>query len=284
MRTRLFLPLMLALTCSVASAQVSFRCTAEEKRVYDQHPQEIFDKTMYRAAEACEQIYQKYYVPEAKHAQIEQYVRNREFHKICLEYTMPDSLKERVRWKIRLDEHYQDSIDRVLIPEHVNKVSGDNISLALHLDKQLRLDSAQYEYMLTKALDMTRRIRRNRTLNVWSEEMDILRQTLSKEQLNTFFNNKNAIKVTRDAKQAWQRICEAGLEAEVDSVREMNYVISYYNEWHKIDDLYRSHSSSRKKYLAELAKKMPPMLRMLDALDKKKKVDADDNLGKEFVW
>lgn len=281
------LAIVLIQFCSSATAQ-TFRCTVAEKEVWDKHEKEIMSRTSYRTAEECERLYQRYMVPKDKRSLIEGYVRNREFHKVCLEYTMPDSLRERVRWKIRLDNHYQDSIDRVLIPEYTNKISGDNISFALHFSKQIHLDSVQYEYLLAKALDMTHRIRKDRMLNVWNEEMDLLRKTLDKKQLDTFFTIKNGIIVSREARQAWKRICDAGLESEVDSAKEMNLAISYYHERQKIKDIYRYYGTPQKKYLAELSRQMPLIVRMVDALDKKARMEEDEKkngtLGKEYVW
>jgi len=266
----------------------TFRCTVAEKEVWDKHSDEIQSKTSYRAAEEFERICQHYYVPKEKKTLIEGYVRDREFHKVCLEYMLPDSLKLRVMRKIRIDEHYQDSIDRVLIPEYTNKISGYNISFALHFCRKIHLDSAQFEYLLVKALDMTHRIRKDRTLNVWNEEMDLLGKTLDKKQLDRFFTIKNGISVSKEARQAWKRICDAGLENEVDSAREMNLAISYYHERQKIKDIYRYHGTQQKKYLSELSKKMPLIVRMVDALDKKERMEEDEKkngtIGKEFVW
>ncbi len=287
MKNKILLSIALALIHSTAWAQF-YRCTKAEKDVFDQHPDEILNLTRFRTDEECVRLNVRYYIPADKQPLIRQYVSNREFHKVCLEYLLPDSLQQRVLAKIRLDEHYQDSIDMILIPEFENKVSGDNISFALHSRKHIKLDTAQYEYLLAKAIDMTHRIRRNRTLNVWNEEMDVLRKTLSKEQLYKFFRNKNSPKVTEEARQAWKRICEAGLSEQLDSAKDMSLAISYFNERQKIKDIYRYYGTSQKKYLAELSKQMPPMVKMLDAIDKKarKKEEEKKNgtVGKEFIW
>ena len=287
MKKKNLLSITLVMVCSTASAQ-PFRCTDAEKEVWDKHADEVLGRTMYRASEESERIFLRYMVPKDKRALIEEYVRNREFHKVCLEYTMADSLEQRVRWKVRLDRHYQDSIDRVLIPEYTNKVSGDNVSFALHFSRQIHLDSAQYEYLLAKALDMTHRIRKDRMLNVWNEEMDLLRKTLDEKQLDRFFTIKNGTKVAREARQAWDRIREVGLESEVDSVREMSLAVSYFHERQKIKDIYRYYGTPQKKYLAELSKKMPLIVRMVDALDKKARLEEDEKkngtIGKEYVW
>ncbi len=287
MRKRILLSIMLALMYSMAFAQY-YRCTKAEKDIFDLCSDEILNRTEYRTDEECARLNECYYIPTEKQSLIRQYISNREFHKVCLEYLIPDSLQQRVRSKIKIDEHYQDSIDRILIPELENKISGDNISFALHSKKYLKLDTAQYEYLMAKALDMTHRIRKNRTLNVWNEEMEVLKKTLSKKQLYIFFRNKNSSKITAEADLAWKRICEAGLSEQLDSVKEMNLAISYFYERQKIMDLYRYYGTSKKKHLAELNKQMPKIVLMLDAIDKKKRlVEKEKEKGtvsKEFVW
>ena len=287
MSNRIIMSIAMALICSMAIAQ-TYRCTRAEKEVFDQYPDEILHRTNYRTDEECVRLNARYYIPADKQALIRQYVSNREFHKVCLEFLLPDSLQQRVKRKIGLDEHYQDSIDMVLIPEYGNKISGDNISYALHSRKYIKLDDAQYDYMLAKALDMAHRIRRNRTLNVWNEEMEIIRKTLSKEQLYKFFRNKNSAKVTKEARQAWKRICEAGLDTQLDSVKDMSLAISYFNERQRIKDIYRYYGTSQKKYLAELSRHMPPMIKMLDSLDKKARMEEQEKkngtVGKDFIW
>ncbi len=118
--------------------------------------------------------------------------------------------------------------------------------------------------------------------------MDLLRKTLDKKQLDRFFTIKNGIIVSREARQAWKRICDAGLESEVDSAKEMNLAISYYHERQKIKDIYRYYGTPQKKYLAELSRQMPLIVRMVDALDKKARMEEDEKkngtIGKEYVW
>ena len=114
MSNRIIMSIAMALICSMAIAQ-TYRCTRAEKEVFDQYPDEILHRTNYRTDEECVRLNARYYIPADKQALIRQYVSNREFHKVCLEFLLPDSLQQRVKRKIRLDEHYQDSIDMVLI-------------------------------------------------------------------------------------------------------------------------------------------------------------------------
>ena len=113
-----------------------------KKNIFDLYSDEILNRTEYRTDEECARLNECYYIPTEKQSLIRQYISNREFHKVCLEDLIPDSLQQRVRSKIKIDEHYQDSIDRILIPELENKISGDNISFALHSKKYLKLDTA----------------------------------------------------------------------------------------------------------------------------------------------
>lgn len=279
--------LSMSFLCACISGMAQeYRCTQAEKAVFDKYSEMILMRTSYRAAEELMRLELTYSVPAEKRSLIKHFVDNREFHKVCIEILCDDSLKKRVQWKMNIDAAYQDSIDKVLIPVYVNKISGDNISFALYCKKGLHLDNAQYEYLLSKALDMAHKIKRNRTVNLWNEEMDALKKTLTKKQLNVFFQNKNAVKVTQEAKDAWNKICEYGLAEQVDSAKQMNLAISYFNERLKIKDLYRYYGTAQKKYLAELDRQKPLIVKMLDAIDKNKRLkeQKQDNIGKEFVW
>lgn len=197
-------------------------------------------------------------------------------------YLYRKSTKNRVHAKMRLDSIYRDSVNMILIP--YNRISGENISYALRIYKAFDLDSVQLGYLKQKALDIARRLYKDPRLNTWSEEMDILRQTLDKDQIISFFQIKDCIIINKNMEDAWTKLKEAGLTEKLDSAREMSYAYRYYSEEAKINGLYRYYGTSKKKYLAELRKHMPLMVKMLDGLNKHRKVQTEKNVGKEFVW
>lgn len=82
--------------------------------------------------------------------------------------------------------------------------------------------------------------------------------------------NKNANIVTKEIDDGWQRLIETGLSEKLDSAKEYPLAYAYYHERQMIKDLFRNYGTTQKKYLAELDRHMPPMVKMIATLDKKK--------------
>lgn len=230
-----------------------------------------------------------YNVPFDKMNQLVEFVKNREKRKLCYNTVYADSLLKRVMCKMEIDSLYRDSINTILIPLPNSRISGENISLALQNSKSLRLDDAQYDNMMEQAVDMARQIRRNRTLNVWNREMEVLRKTLTSDQLTYFFVIKNLDKVSAEIDNGWKKLTNAGLTENLDSVKEFPLAFRYYQEYYKIKDLYRYYGTSQKKHIAELEKRKPAMVQLLATLDKntreqEKNKHKTKTIGKEFVW
>ena len=230
-----------------------------------------------------------YNVPFERMDKLFTFIKNREMRKYCYNTIYADSILKRVMCKMEIDSLYRDSINTVLIPLSENKISGENISYALRSSEALQLDKAQYDYMMDKAVDMARRIHKDRTLNVWNEEMDVLRKSLTSKQLTYFFVIKNLDKVSADIDNGWKKLVNAGLAAQLDSAKEFPLAFKYYQEWYKIKDIYRYYGTSQKKYIAELEKHKPAMVQMIATLDKnereqKKNKQKTKTIGKEFVW
>lgn len=230
-----------------------------------------------------------YNVPFDKMNQLTALIKNREMRKLCYNTIYADSLLRRVMCKMEIDSLYRDSINTILIPLPNSRISGENISLALQNSKSLRLDDAQYDNMMEQAVGMARQIRKNRTLNVWNWEMEVLRKTLTPDQLTYFFVIKNLDKVSTEVDNGWKKLADAGLTEQLDSIEEFPLAFRYYQEYYKIKDLYRYYGTSQKKHIAELEKRKPAMVQLLATLNKstreqEKNKHKTKTIGKEFVW
>ena len=230
-----------------------------------------------------------YNVPFDKMNQLTALIKNREMRKLCYNTIYADSLLKRVMCKMEIDSLYRDSINTILIPLPNSRISGENISLALQNSKSLRLDDAQYDNMMEQAVGMARQIRKNRTLNVWNLEMEVLRKTLTPDQLTYFFVIKNLDKVSTEVDNGWKKLADAGLTEQLDSIKEFLLAFRYYQEYYKIKDLYRYYGTSQKKHIAELEKRKPAMVQLLATLNKstreqEKNKHKTKTIGKEFVW
>ena len=280
----ILLSIALAMLCPAAKAEV-LRCTIQEKEVYLANKELVDSMLDFRYREEVAKINHYFNVPEKDMARLEFFVKNREFKYICQDILYKDSLDRRVKNKITIERVFQDSINTILIPTCQHHISGENLSYALHCRNMLDLDSAQYAYIMDKALSMARRIRKDYRVNLWNEEMKVLRKTLDKGQLWSFFRRKNYLKVLDEFDKAWDKLKEADLTEQLDSAKDAKEAIKYMHSRQMIKDLYRGYGTSQKKYLAELDKSKPKMMRMLDGIDKKARVEEKrKTVGKEFVW
>ncbi len=280
----ILLSIALAFLCPAAKAEV-LRCTIQEKEVYLANKELVDSMLDFRYREEVAKINHYFNVPEKDMARLVFFVKNREFKYICQDILYKDSLDRRVKNKITIERVFQDSINTILIPTCQHHISGENLSYALHCRNMLNLDSAQYAYIMDKALSMARRIRKDYRVNLWNEEMKVLRKTLDKGQLWSFFRRKNYLKVLDEFDKAWDKLKEADLTEQLDSAKDAKEAIKYMHSRQMIKDLYRGYGTSQKKYLAELDKSKPKMMRMLDGIDKKARVEEKrKTVGKEFVW
>lgn len=280
----ILLSIALAMLCPAAKAEV-LRCTIQEKEVYLANKELVDSMLDFRYREEVAKINHYFNVPEKDMARLEFFVKNREFKYICQDILYKDSLDRRVKNKITIERVFQDSINTILIPTCQHHISGENLSYALHCRNMLNLDSAQYAYIMDKALSMARRIRKDYRVNLWNEEMKVLRKTLDKGQLWSFFRRKNYLKVLDEFDKAWDKLKEADLTEQLDSAKDAKEAIKNMHSRQMIKDLYRGYGTSQKKYLAELDKSKPKMMRMLDGIDKKARVEEKrKTVGKEFVW
>lgn len=280
----ILLSIALTLLCPATKAEV-LRCTIQEKEVYLANKELVDSMLDFRYREEVAKINHYFNVPEKDMTRLVFFVKNREFKYICQDILYKDSLDRRVKNKIMIERVFQDSINTILIPTCQHHISGENLSYALHCRNMLNLDSAQYAYIMDKALSMARRIRKDYRVNLWNEEMKVLRKTLDKGQLWSFFRRKNYLKVLDEFDKAWDKLKEADLTEQLDSAKDAKEAIKYMHSRQMIKDLYRGYGTSQKKYLAELDKSKPKMMRMLDGIDKKARVEEKrKTVGKEFVW
>lgn len=284
MKKKILLSIALAMPYLFVSAE-ALRCTIQEKNAYLENKEKIDSLLLLQYPEEVMKIYKLYDVPEEGKEKLEFYVKNREFKYICQNFLYRDSLEKRVQNKMIIEEVFQDSINSILIPAYRNHISGDNLSYALRCRNFLDLDSVQYSYIMNKALWMARRIRKDYRVNLWNEEMEILKKTLDKGQLRSFFVRKNATKVNDEFDKAWAKLEEAGLTEQLDSAKDAKDAMNYMFSRQMIKDLYRSYGTSQKKYLAELDKSKPKLIRMLEGIDKKARIEEKQKtVGKEFIW
>lgn len=138
---------------------------------------------------------------------------------------------------------------------------------------------------MSKAVDMARRIKSDYRTSVWNEEMEILKTTLDKHQLQSFFRSKNVKKVTAEFDNIIKKLGDAGLTEQIDSVKDVPDAVNYLFYKQMVKDSYRNFGTSQKRYLSEIDKNKPKIISLFDGLIKKERYrEEEPNFNKEFIW
>lgn len=282
MKRKAMLCLLMGFVATLTHAQLL--APGEEASVLTKHRKELVSQAQKASEEVYEELSIKYHVPKEQKQCLAQLLTNREMRKLAYNYIYSGSTHNRVLSRLAIDSVYQDSIDLILIPFN-STISGENISYLLKAAKACELDESQHKHIEQQALDMAHQIRKNPRTNVWKQEMNVLRNTLTEKQLERFFSLKNGTKVGKKLKEEWARLTEAGLAAELDSVKDRAKAGRYYHLQQQIMDLYKYDNNTRKRHLAELSKQMPLWVKLIDAQDKQKRVDASKKtVSKDYAW
>lgn len=287
MKRTILVSILSTLFYYVAYAGIENIRTSSELIIYENNKSTIDSILNQRISEELIRLNHFYNVPTNAYKVLKHYVNQRELKLISQDFLLADSLVQRVENKINIEQCYTDSINTILIPVEGNNISGENVSYALRCKDILDLDSIQYNYIMKAAINMARRIKNNYHTNLWNEEMEVLKSTLNKNQLQMFFRTKHAKKITIEFDEIMRKLNEAGVIELLDSVKDVPEAVNYLFNKQMIKDLYRNYSSSQKKHLSELDKNKPKIINMLDGLNKRemyKKEEKDKTVSKEFIW
>ena len=287
MKRKLLLSIALALCYSMAYGQI-MSVTQYEIDALKGHSKEIMARANFLAEEETMRTHMRYRVLRRDEERLARYIREKEIRKCCYDFIFPDSLQHRVANKVSIDEFYADSINTILLAANNPYISGENLTFAIFRAKDIEIDDVRRDTIMSHALDMARRIKLNPKLDVWDEEMNVLTKTLTTRQLDKFFYIRHSTEIAREVNSGWKRLEEAGLTEELDSAQDVVKARMYLTQQRKIYDIWRHHDAQRRQNLDELGKQMPPLIRLLDALNRREKINEEENknktIGKEFSW
>lgn len=242
----------------------------------------VLDKVaLLNGEEAFERMRMKYRFKKADSARLKQLFMERELDKI-VPYKVGLSATQTMEYKNAADSAYSDSIYRYLIP--YNKISSENLTCALKFAKRIKLDEAQYEYLMSCALKMAHRLEKDPLKNVWNEEFDVLEKSLTYKQLRDMLILKHKTAIQKEMDQVWTQLEEANLIEGVDSAKEYSPARMHIALRYCINDVYRHKSGERRNNLEELKRNRPLLIKMYDALEQRKKEKKEEEDYREFVW
>ncbi len=259
------------LTMAHVKAQ-SILSTDREENVMKERAETIREQASLASSEAFANLCINYRVMKRFSPQIKQFLGKREQRKACYNFIYDDKPYKRARAKMQLDSIYQDSIDIRLIPYNKN-ISGEYVSFAIFMERELCMDSAQHHAIKQCALDLAHKLRKDPKLDTWPEERKVITTTLAPRQVEKLFVRKNGRKIADDFRMAWNRLKEAGLTQQLDSVGDGALAVVYLEKSYAIRDLYQRDKTARRAAMAQLDKRKPIMMRLLDGLNKKEALE-----------
>lgn len=225
-----------------------------------------------------------YDVPKWKRQMLQEIVMKREYVRTLCDMLYTNDVLTRAKARNDCDASFRDSIDIILLPHNPN-ISGENISRVLLWADTLKLDYTTLLKFRDKALDIAHRIRKDRLLDVWDEEISFMRENLSEIQLDLYLLHKNKDRIISQVSEVRRKLNSAGLATQLDSADIKNCTL-YYFEQEKIKDIYHNHPKSCKKMLVALGQTKPKMLKMAEGIEKNSAIKEKQTevLGKEFIW
>ena len=264
--------IMASLWCVCASSQ-PLAYSKDESKVLQEHESDLQQFVDRVSEDAYVTLCLKYRVDVKDRLHLMNLVRDREYRKYAHNF-LDNTPRQRVMEKMKIDSVFQDSIDALLIPEN-HEISGRSISMALKLAKPLKLSNKKYTFLMDKAITFARMKRKNPTVWFARSEMDAMKKVLNRKQIETVLNEKNGYEAHFNACRIWNDLEKAKLTEELDSVGQMYLLEKYFT----LDMFYRDYfvgdDETMRNNLDELYKNRPDGIRMHEALNTRKRVNAE---------
>ncbi len=283
---------LLIIVCGILSSRCVFAqslsFTKEEKNVIKKRNGALGQSTQIVCEDALASIRIKYRVASKDKEHLAKLIYDREFRKLAHNYIENNPI-QRMKEKMRIDSLFQDSIDALLIPYN-HDISGKCISIALQFSDNLKLNSKKRKFLMDKALSFARRKRQNPTVLYAKEEMDALKKTLSRKQIEDILNEKNRIDASVSARRIWSDLEKAKLTEELDSANQMYLLNKYFSLDMMYHDYYVGDDEAMRNNLDELYKHRPTAIRMHEAIENRKRIEKSAKEEKKkkvsdtFAW
>ena len=268
---------LLIIVCGILSSRCVFAqslsFTKEEKNVIKKRNGALGQSTQIVCEDALASIRIKYRVASKDKEHLAKLIYDRECRKLAHNYIENNPI-QRMKEKMRIDSLFQDSIDALLIPYN-HDISGKCISMALQFSDNLKLNSKKRKFLMDKALSFARRKRQNPTAMFAKEEMDALKKTLSRNQIEYVLNEKNRLAASVSACQIWNDLEKTKLTVELDSANQMYLLNKFFLLDMMYHDYYVGDDETMRNNLEELYKHRPDGIRMHEALNTRKRVNAE---------
>src|SRR5574344_571301 len=283
MKIKLIMTTLGVLISSSGFAQI-LPFSDREMQVYANKYEELAFRSSVAAEDDFVVLKKTHIVPSELCDYVKNVYKEREVRKVTHDYFEANA-KERVKAKIIIDSLYPDSIDACLMPFN-ECIAGRTISIALRSGEALKIAKVRQNAILHVGLDVAHRLLLNPRYVYDVQVMDSLKKILTMEQLTQILDSKNAAYVVRKSRDTWNSVKEARLTDDVDSAAEYQRMLSYYLIESRINDMYVGHEKIRDKYMKDLWKQQPLLVRMYGSLYRKMQITRNkkEDDSNDLVW
>lgn len=255
-----------------------------EDSIWSVHAEEILAPLQFQAEDVYVTFVGKYKCEKSMKKRIHDLCFERERRKYLYNY-MDISVPMRIHYKAAIDSIYQDSINRLLIPTN-HMISGQLISLVLGIPDILGVDSSKYQQLMDMALEFARRKASDPCAYLAKDEIEVLKNILSRKQVERAINIKNYEISKKRAENAWQELSKAGIVNATDSIQSISKAITYYRKEMLILDYFVDDRELIDNNLRDLYMQKPKIINMYEGLLQKAIIEKKhhEKVGEEFAW
>ncbi len=263
------------------SAQTGY-LTDEEAAVWRENSEQMDSQINIQVQDKLREIRSKYVVTEEMLISFNEIVYEQEVRKLIYNYMYPEDHIARFQKKIQIESQYKNAIDRILFLSG-NDMASPKLHLAIRYANHLSISPEQKELLTDKALDLKKGLDKDPRKDVWKQELQALQDILTEEQFDRYFTYKNAGKITRDTRDAWTRLKDAGLTTDLDSTKSYAQIYMHKLKIQKATDIYTYDENARKEAWAAIDLYAPLPIKRLYSINRKNQAKKQGYRG-SFTW
>jgi len=265
-----------------AVAQINY-LNEEERSVYLHHKKEFDARFEIARQDKYLDLTTCYVVKDEYANKLRTIIETQEARKLVFDFLFPEDQKRRYYEKAKIEKEYSDSIDRILLLSG-NDISSPNMPIVFNnmIDYSI-ITPEQVEIFLAAAIGFKKDLVKNPRRDMWKKELELLQNTLNDEQLERFFTIKNARIAMRDAQNYWERLKEAGLTSDLDSVKAVNQVYIHKLKIMEATDIYTYDDAQKREAWAAIDQYAPTPVKRVYAINRKNTAKKQGYRG-SFTW
>lgn len=203
-----------------------------------------------------------------------------EMHKQLCNLTLGENLQERIKRKKIIDQQYEDKICRLMAPYW--NMGLPNLYIAILNRKGLKLSETQYNDIVTHMIRLKSKAENTRE-SLWGDELQVLQEVLSGDQLDTYFRAKNARIATRDSRIFWERLKDEGMANDLDSTAAVSRIFVHRLKIMQASDIYWNNETKKREAWNAIDRYAPMEMRRVYSVDRKNRAKKQGYKG-SFNW